>query len=304
MSFNKIKKKYMNVDEVIIMKKNKILLSIKNKKPSKKFIPNYLSKSYTPYIQSKHTIQSITKSILSLLFGIAIQNKDIKISCLDEYIFKYFDNYTLSNKIKIKDLMTMTSGIKWNTNYNDPNNTTFLMEHSKNWIDFILQQKMKYKPGKVFHYKDCDTVLLGYIFEKLTNTTIEKYAKKYLWKPLNISAYWNKINGKNDVEGGLYISSKSLLKIGTLILNKGKYNNKQLISKKYYKLMTENHITKKHFFGYGYQWWLYKNIIFGWGYKGQYLVINPNKKTIGIMFQWTNKTEIQPYEFINDLYNQ
>jgi CubicO group peptidase (beta-lactamase class C family) len=264
---------------------NYICLKKTNKRQVKKFTPNYLSKSYTPYKGNKHTIQSITKSILSLLFGIAIQKNHIDINILNEPIYKYFSDYLLSKKILINHLLTMTSGIKWNTNYNDPNNTTFEMENSKDWVKFILEQKMENNPGQKFHYKDCDTVLLGYVFEKLTNKKINKYAKEFLWKPLGISAYWNKINDTDDVEGGLYISSKSLMKIGELILNKGKYNNNQLISTKYFKLMIKNYRPKKDFFGYGFQWWLYNKIIFGWGYKGQYLVIIPEKKIIGIMFQ-------------------
>jgi len=295
--------KYNNFDEVIVWSDNKNIIKKVNNKPVKKFTPNYLSKSYTPYKGNKHTIQSITKSMLALLFGVAIQNNHITIKILNEPIHNYFDNYSLNKKIKVKHLLTMTSGIKWNTNYDDPYNTTFQMERSKNWIKFILEQKMADKPGKKFHYKDGDTVLLGYIFEKIINKSVDKYAKEYLWKPLGITAYWNKINGIADVEGGLYMSSKSLLRIGELILNNGKYNNNQIISLKYFKLMVKNHMPKKEFFGYGFQWWLYKKVIFCWGYKGQYLVIIPNKKIIGVMFQWSSEKEIQPYEFINQINN-
>lgn len=289
---------------MIIYKNEKIITKKINKLPHKKFTPDYLSKSYTPYKGNKHTIQSITKSIVSLLFGIAIENKHIDISFLNENIYQYFDNYTLSKKIKIEHLLTMTSGIDWNTNYDDPNNTTFLMEHSKDWIQFIMEQKMKNIPGKQFHYKDCDTVLLGHIFEKITNISMDKYAKKYLFSPLKITAYWNKVNKRVDPEGGLYMSSNSLLKIGELILNKGKYMEKQIISLRYYNLMVKNHMPKntKHFFGYGYQWWLYdNNVIFGWGYMGQYLVMIPEKGVIGILLQWNNMNEIKPYEFISIL---
>ena len=177
----------------------------------------------------------------------------------------------------------MTSGIKWNADdYSDKHNTTYQMEQSKDWVKFILEQDMINEPGKKFNYKDGDTVLLGYIFEKLTGVSVDKYAKKYLFEPLDISAYWNKINGVADVEGGLYMSSKSLLSIGQLILHDGIYNNSQIISPQYLRKMIKNHKPNKDFFGYGFQWWLYKKVIFCWGYKGQYLVIIPDKKIIGI----------------------
>jgi CubicO group peptidase (beta-lactamase class C family) len=292
-----------NYNELIIFKDNKIILKNKNKiKQPKKFNSDYNSSSYTPYNKTRHTIQSITKSIVSLLFGIAIQNNHFDIDIINEYIYKYFDNYTLSKKIKVKHLLTMTSGIKWNTNYDDPNNTTFGMEKNLDWINFIMNCKMKDEPGKKFHYKDGDTVLLGYIFEKLTNMNLEEYAKKYLYKLLKINGYWNKTpNKKPDPEGGLYMSSKSLLEIGKLILKNGKYKDKQIISKDYFKLMISNQMPKntKSFFNYGYQWWLHNDIIFGWGYKGQFLVINQKTNTIGILYQWNNKKEIQPFTFIN-----
>jgi CubicO group peptidase (beta-lactamase class C family) len=144
---------------------------------------------------------------------------------------------------------------------------------------------------------------LGYIFVKLTGVSVDKYAKKYLFDPLDISAYWNKINGIADVEGGLYMSSKSLLSIGKLILNDGVYNNSQIISPQYFKKMIKNHKPNEDFFGYGFQWWSYQKVIFCWGYKGQYLVIIPDKKIIGILFQWSNNEEIKPYDFINQINN-
>lgn len=197
----------------------------------------------------------------------------------------------------------MTSGIDWNANYSDPKNSTFEMEYSDDWIDFIIHSGMKDIPGKVFDYKDCDTVLLGYIFEKIIGIDLEKYANEYLFGPLKIKAFWNKMpNGKPDPEGGLYLSSKSLLKIGKLILNGGKYQNERLISKEYFKLMIQNQVPSvNELFNYGYQWWLYQDVIFGWGYKGQYLVIDPKNNKVGILFQWHNTKEIEPVDFINKL---
>lgn len=126
------------------------------------------------------------------MYGIAIENKHINIKILDEKIYKYFDNFgTLSKKIKIKHLLSMTSGIEWkmDEDYDSDKNATYQMEHSNNWIEFIMKQKMKYNPGEHFQYKDCDSVLLGYIFYKLTNKKIDEYANKYLSKKLNISYY-------------------------------------------------------------------------------------------------------------------
>jgi len=289
------------MNEIVIYENDKIVLIEKNKVRKEKFTPNYLSKKYTPYKGNKHTIQSITKSIVSLLFGIAIQNNHFPISKLNCYIEEYFVNYKLNPKIKLFHLLSMKSGINWNTNYEDPNNSTFLMEKSNNWIDFIMKQGMINKPGKVFHYADCDTVLLGHIFHKLTNMDISKYANKFLFTPLNIRVFWNRVNGKPDPEGGIYMSSSSLLEIGKLILHRGKYNKKQIINPEYFTKMIKNTRTKNDFWGYGFQWWLRDGFILGWGYKGQYLAIHLKTKKIGILFQWNNQPEIQPFDFIEQI---
>lgn len=295
------------MNEMIIFQNNNIIKQKKHKIIHKKFTHDYLSKSYTPYKNNKHTLQSITKSIVSLLYGIAIENNHINIKILDEKIYKYFDNFgTLSKKIEIKHLLSMTSGIEWkmDEDYDSDKNATYQMEHSNNWIEFIMKQKMKYNPGTHFQYKDCDSVLLGYIFYKLTNKNIDEYANKYLSKKLNISYYWNYApDNYPDAEGGLYMDSKSLLKLGRLILNNGKYKDEQIINKKYFDLMIQNQIPKKQksFFNYGYQWWLYNDMIFAWGWHGQYLVIIPNKNIVGIMFQWNNKREMEPCRFMDEL---
>lgn len=288
------------MDEILVMHNDKIIDKVSDKVNKKKkyiFTSDYTSKEYVPYKNDKHTVQSITKSILSLLVGIAIHNKDIKMSVLNEFIYKYFDDYVLDRRIKVVHLLTMTSGIDWNTDYDDKHNNTMAMEKSDDWIKYVLSRKMADVPGKVFHYKDCDTVLLGHVFEKCIKMPIDKYAKINLWKKLKISDYWNKVNGKVDVEGGLYLSSKSLLKIGTLILNKGVYENKRLLSLKYYDMMITNQVTNKHF-GYGLSWWLHGDVVFGWGYKGQFIVIDTKNKAVGVLFQWNNKKMMQPYDFI------
>lgn len=294
------------MNEIIIFKNNKIIKKEKKQIKYKKFTSDYLSNSYTPYKDNKHTLQSITKSIVSLLFGVAIENKHIKLDNIDDKIYIFFKNYTLDKNIKIKHLLNMTSGIEWkmDEDYDSINNATYQMEHSKNWIDFIMNSKMKYKPGVYFQYKDCDSVLLGYIFYKLTGYKIDKYAEKYLFKKIKITAYWNYSKDDfPDAEGGLYMDSKSLLEIGKLMLNDGKYKDKQIINKKYFLLMIQNQLPKntKSFFNYSYQWWIYNNIIFAWGWHGQYLLIDKNNKKIGLLFQWNNKKEIQPYQFITEL---
>jgi len=299
-------------NDKLVYKKRRAISKVSKKKTD--YIYNYKNTTYYhPYYKNKnlHTIMSITKSIMSLLYGIAVQNGDIKISIIDDNINKYFQEYNeyfknnkLRNKIKVKHLLTMTSGIKWikKNDYNNPKHPTILMESSNNWLDYIFSKDMEYEPGEYFQYKDCDAVLLGEIFKKITNETLEDYANKYLFNILKIKSYYwkKKPDGNTDSQGGLYLSAESLAKIGKLVLNNGKINNIQLVSKKWLDISFINYKSnKKEKYGYGFQWWIYKNAIFGWGYKGQLLFIIPEKKIVAVINQWNNKNELVPYYFYN-----
>lgn len=104
MEINKIfSNDYSNYDELIVSKNDNIVIKKINQiKYPKKFTPNYNSSAYTPYLGKKHTIQSITKSIVSLLFGVAIHRGNLSIEILDEFIYKYFDQ--LSQTFVIHDV--------------------------------------------------------------------------------------------------------------------------------------------------------------------------------------------------------
>lgn len=86
---------------------------------------------------------------------------------------------TYINFLKIL-LFTMTNGIYWNhrKGYDDSTNMTTIMEKEQDWIAYILKQRMLYKPGTKFKYKDCDTVLLGDIFRMVVKNECRKVRQK------------------------------------------------------------------------------------------------------------------------------
>jgi CubicO group peptidase (beta-lactamase class C family) len=271
---------------------------------------------YHPYYKNTklHSIQSISKSITSLLFGVAIQLGDIKKNIDRDLIRKYFTKYDhyfvkdkWKSKIKIKHLFTMTSGInvsKKILDQSNPKHPFHLMEKSGDWVDFILNNKVSQPPGDCFEYKDYDAVLLSYIFREITSYNLDEYAKKYLFPALNIkSFFWRKTSqGLSDSMGGLYLSMDSLYKIGEMVIDKGKYNGKQLVSDNWLSKSVKNYRKSKgkywgYEYGYGYYWWKIGDAIFAWGIKGQYLFILPKKNVIAVLFQWNNKKEIYPPDF-------
>ena len=97
-----------------------------------------------------HTIQSVSKSVTSALIGIAIEQGHIE--SIDNLIIDYFQEYNslfdsdLKRSIKIKDLLNMAAGIKWDEfthAYTDPLNNAATMENSDDWINYILSLPME-----------------------------------------------------------------------------------------------------------------------------------------------------------------
>lgn len=255
----------------------------------KKYIPYFLLKNkFFKKEEKYHTIQSITKSIVSFIVAIAIENSEFIDSNLDNNFYK---------DITPRDLLNMRSGIVWNMNYDytDPRNTTYQMEHSNNWIEFIYKQNIG---KKEFKYKDCDTVLFGEWFYKKTKYTMLEYGKKYLFDKYNIPYYWH----NNDIEGGLYMPSKSLLKIAKLFtkyIKKSKYlQNAVNIEKPASKIeggFENYYLTYSHCF-----WILYahqKKYIVWWGWRGQFIFIDANNpKKIYLSYSWKDLNIIDFYK--------
>ena len=122
---------------------------------------NYYNPQWHPFYQDTnlHTIQSVSKSVTSALIGIAIEQGHIE--SIDNLIIDYFQEYNslfdsdLKRSIKIKDLLNMAAGIKWDEfthAYTDPLNNAATMENSHDWINYILSLPMEDKPGSRFVY--------------------------------------------------------------------------------------------------------------------------------------------------------
>lgn len=263
---------------------------------------NFNNTNWHPYYQKSelHTLQSVTKSITSLLLGIALDlNKDYTVNnkvmpLLTDYDTDIQDKQ--KQNISIEDLLTMRSGIQWNeeTDHNDHTNDCFLLEASNNWIEYVLSKPMDTIPGTKFVYNGGGTVLLGKIVRTITGKRIDKWAEEKLFEPLGITDYyWKETpDGEIDTEGGLYLKAEDLAKIGTLFLNKGKWNSKQIVSESWVTTSTSPLLKNvkpqwRDVTGYGYQWWIPEytddgrvGIYSANGYGGQYLMMAPKHNLI------------------------
>ena len=266
---------------------------------------NYYDPEWHPYYKDTklHTIQSVSKSVTSALFGIALERGEIE--SIDSEIYEYFTDYEhlfdsrLKKSITIKDLLNMTSGIKWDEYtypYTNPLNDAASMENSFDWIEYILSLPMEHKPGSKFVYNSGITVLLSHILQEATGLSVARYAEKYLFKPIGIQKYfWKKTpTGLTDAEGGLYLTTKDFAKIGLLYLNKGMSGGQQILTKDWVELtMSPGVSIEDSDRRYGFQWWFVpygigkeKWIFSGSGYGGQYLMVIPEYELVIVFNGW------------------
>lgn len=246
---------------------------------------------------SLHPIQSQTKSIVSLLIGIAIDKGYIKSE--SEFVSFYFPEYfkkdnELKSTVTIKDLLTMSAGFEWEEMipFNDPKNDNTNMFNSGNWLKYALSRPMADKPFTEFKYNSGCPMIVAGIIEKAAKKKLDIFATKYLFEPLGISNYrWIKDSeGFCHAGGGLYLKPMDMLKIGLLVMNKGKWEDQQLISEVWINKSTSSYLTTSFDIStYGYFWWIREVEINGGkttkeftteGAGGQKLYIFPEYKLI------------------------
>lgn len=249
-------------------------------------------------------IMSATKSIVSLLIGICVDKNLIK--SIDDKILDFFPEYKVKKgektiyDITIKHLMTMKAPLK--CKYDPWTKVCSSDDWTTSSLDFIGGRKgitNEFKYNTV-----CLHVLTG-IIAKVNNMTPVEFANEYLFKPLGIQEHKNYLaetaeehkeftmsktpkehiwfcdpQGVGTAGYGLCMSADDLARIGLLVLNNGKYNNKQIASEQWIKEMTkETQITDDQFrnMSYGLLWWIIdkeKEIYAAIGNSGNVIYVN------------------------------
>jgi len=263
---------------------------------------NYFDPAWHPYYHGTdlHSMQSVSKTVSSIIVGIAIARGDFK-SGLDTPLLKYFDVAKVKHvddrkrRITLRHVLTMSTGLDWNEEvaYDDPKNDASLMEGTDDWVQYVIDRPMAQEPGKVFNYSSGVSELLAHIFQKETGQDIEKYGEKYLFTPLGIDHYWKRSPmGVVDTEGGLFLRTTDLAKIGYLYLHDGMWNGQRIVSKDWVKQSLAPFIDAEDGFKYGYKWWLLPRTDrpgFIWmarGFGGQRLMVFPEEDLIAVFTGW------------------
>lgn len=244
---------------------------------------------------------SVAKSVISALVGIAVE--DGHIAGIDRPISDYIRVAPGSayDGVSIKDVLQMSSGARWNEDYNDAESDIFrlaaAMGEGGTLEEFVATMVRDIEPGHVCRYNSGDTQALGALLVGATGRSITDYMQEKLVEPLGISspAYWLvDSTGMEVAFGGLVMTARDYAKFGELYRNGGRWRGQQLVPQSWVDaslaadaehLLPGRPIIGSHplDLGYGYQWWLPavdSGEFSAIGVYNQFIYVDPGKKTV------------------------
>lgn len=235
---------------------------------------------------SKTNSFSMAKTVTALLLGAAID--DGKIKNEDQLYSNFYSNYAkveFGKNLTLKDLVTMEAGLDWDEKYSNPFSPNAKAYYGNSLAEAVFLRGFKEKPGQKFEYQSGATQLLGFAIRKAVNMPLSSYTTRKLWNPLGMeqNADWTTDeNGMEKTFCCIQSNAKDYAKLGQFLLNGGKVDSTQIISKKYIKkLLTP---TKESNYAYGYGLWFnydakYKHYFY-YGILGQYIIVVPEKNLV------------------------
>ncbi|MEK6615187.1 MAG: serine hydrolase [Bacteroidota bacterium] len=247
------------------------------------------------YSDTSHTNSfSMAKTFISILIGIAVEERKIK--SIDELVGDFLPEYKegKKSKITIRHLLTMSSGINFDESYINPIGFTAEAYYGDDLRKLIFKYDAEGEPGKYFEYLSGNTQVLGFVLKKATGMSVSDYASEKLWKPIEAEhdAYWSldRKDGDEKAYCCFNANARDFARIGKLFLDSGRWNGKQIVPEKYVlesiqpaPTLDKDDTSKNN--RYGYSWWLmpnYKghNIFYARGILGQYIIMIPDLKMV------------------------
>jgi len=220
----------------------------------------------------RHAMFSVTKSFVSALLGIAIE--DGLIESIEDPITKYVPELvgTGYDGAKISDILTMSSGVRFTEDYgdmwSDVNRMSMTIAGNGSLDDFATSLSREREPGTYNNYVSVDTHVLGMMLVRVTGKTLTELLQEQIWKPLGMEYEANWMTDGEGMEvamGGMQVSLRDMARLGRLYLNKGKWNGKQIVPESWVadsitpsapRLMPgHDNPGSATPFGYGFQWW-------------------------------------------------
>ena len=244
-----------------------------------------------------HVLHSVSKTFTATAVGLAIA--DGKMALTDKVVDFFPDKLPaqVSDNLKamtVRDLLTMSCGHDVEPSFRGA---------QQDWVSAFLAHPVIHEPGKFYLYNSLGTYMLSAIVQKVTGEKVVDYLTPRLFNPLHISKpRWEESpQGINCGGWGLYLKTEDLAKMGQLLLQKGKWNGKQLIPAEWVAEMSKKQVesvnpgtrledaaakgmtveTSDWMQGYGYQMWRCRPGCFrADGARGQYIIVVPDKNAV------------------------
>lgn len=234
---------------------------------------------------------SVAKSFTSTLVGAAIQDGSIK--SLNDKVSQYVKGLQGSayDDVTVRQLLTMSSGVRWNEDYEDPNSdvSRFNLEKPDPGEDAIVSYMRKlpraHPPGEVWRYNTGETNLVGVLVASATGKPLAQYLEEKIWKPAGMAAKATWLLGKTGREiAGCCIqaATRDYARMGLFVLANGVAQGKAIVPPGWFADAT----TKQKDIGipgrgYGFQWWTYDDgSVAARGIFGQGIFIDPKRKLV------------------------
>jgi CubicO group peptidase (beta-lactamase class C family) len=241
---------------------------------------------------SLHDLRSVTKSITSLLYGIALA--DGLVPGLDTPVYLAFPDHadlrtTERDAILVRHLLTMTVGIEWDESisYEDERNSERQMWIAPDAVRYVLSRPVVDQPGASFVYNGGATQVLAALIQQGTRRRLDECARDVLFAPLGITdVEWARDrNGNPMAASGLRLRAVDLAKIAELYLTDGRVDARRVAPGDWLRESLQPHVPGAANAKYGYQWWISKSgrIAAAMGNGGQRAVVIRGADVVGVV---------------------
>jgi len=241
---------------------------------------------------TRWTSFSVAKSFTSTLVGAAL--RDGSIHSLDDKVTRYIPELAAGayRDVTVRQLLTMTSGVRWNEDYVDPRSDVAMMYEGVRHpgvpllVTYMAPLPREFAPGERWVYKTGETDLIGILVTRATGKTLAGYLSEKIWTPYGMAsdALWLKdeVDGTEAGGSGVSATLADYARLGQFLLDGGIANGRPVLAEGWIADATHKHadigVPGR---GYGYQWWTYDNGAFaGIGIFGQLLYVDPTRHLV------------------------
>jgi len=261
--------------------------------------------------KGRWTSFSVAKSVTSTLVGAAI--KDGHINSLDDKVSDYVTGLKGSayQDVNIRQLLTMSSGVRWIEIYDDPTSDVALFNAQKPedgqsaLVSYMRKLPRAHPAGEVWNYSSGETNMIGVLVREATGKTLAGYLSEKIWAPygMEAKATWLLSPDGEEISGCcMQAATRDFARFGQFILDGGMIDGKSVLPDGWIKDATQPYYpTQFGSHSYGYQWWINGDGSFeAVGIFGQGIFIDPKRQlVIASNSNWTSAVGEKDREDLN-----